>query len=191
MHIRTMVAGNPGLTDRTGDAVNRVVRIMFFTLFTALGAQFAVWLPFTPVPVTMQTLFVVLAGIVLGPRDGFYAMLSYLALGISGAPVFAGLSFGPLVLFGPTGGYLLAFPAAAFLAGYLREIGGGRQAAAGLGIISGLILILTVGTAHLSLVTGLSISKAFSLAFVPFIMAELVKFPAALFMAAGKGRANI
>ena len=117
MHIQTMVAGNPGLTDRTGDAVNRVAKIMAFTLFTALGAQFAVWLPFTPVPVTMQTLFVVLAGIVLGPRDGFYAMLSYLALGISGAPVFAGLSFGPLVLFGPTGGYLLAFPAAAFLAG--------------------------------------------------------------------------
>jgi biotin transport system substrate-specific component len=181
-----MVIGNIGLTDRTGNAVNRVVKIMAFTLFTALSAQFAVWLPFTPVPITMQTLFVVLAGIVLGPRDGFYAMLSYLALGISGAPVFAGLSFGPVVLFGPTGGYLLAFPAAAFLAGYLRGIGGRKSLASALGIVSGLMLILIVGTAHLSLITGLSVSDAFSLAVVPFIVVELVKFLIAFFLVAGK-----
>ncbi|MCD6380097.1 biotin transporter BioY [bacterium] len=159
---------------------------MAFALFAALGAQFAVWLPFTPVPVTMQTLFVVLAGIILGPRDGFYAMLSYLVLGISGAPVFAGLSFGPVVLFGPTGGYLLAFPAAAFLAGYLSEIGGKKPLASALGIVAGLMLILIVGTAHLSLITGLSVSDALSLAVVPFIVVELVKFLIAFFLMTGK-----
>ena len=185
MYAQSMTAGNIGLTDRTS-AVSRVSKIMAFTLFTALGPQFAVRLPFTPVPITMQTLFDVLAGITLGPRDGFYAMLSYIALGVSGAPVFAGLSFGPAVLFGPTGGYLLAFPAAAFLSGYLREIGKGRTAASALGIVSGLIVILVAGTAYLSLITGLSVQDAYTLAVVPFIAVEIVKFLTAFLMVIGK-----
>ncbi|MDD3642341.1 MAG: biotin transporter BioY, partial [Candidatus Krumholzibacteria bacterium] len=94
----------------TAAAARSAARIAAFVLFTAAGAQLAVRLPWTPVPVTMQTLFVVLAGISLGPRDGFAAMVSYLALGAAGVPVFAGLSFGPAALFGPTGGYLVMFP---------------------------------------------------------------------------------
>jgi len=178
-----MVIGRSGLSDRAGVAVNRAARILAFTLFTAAGAQFAVRLPFTPVPVTMQTLFVVLSGIVLGPRDGFYAMLSYLALGISGAPVFAGLTFGPAVLLGPTGGYLIAFPAAAFLAGYLPRIAGGKTAGKALGVISGLALILLSGAAYLCLITGSSFSDALMLAVTPFIIAEIAKSLAAVFIA--------
>ena len=90
------------------DEVTRFVRIILFVAFTAVGAQLAVRLPFTPVPVTLQTLFVVLAGLVLGPRDGFYAMSSYLAIGALGAPVFACFGFGPAAILGPTGGYLIA-----------------------------------------------------------------------------------
>ncbi|MDZ7859150.1 MAG: biotin transporter BioY [Candidatus Krumholzibacteriota bacterium] len=183
MYSQSMVMTSPGLSDKAGLAVNRAGKILAFTLFAAVGAQFAVRLPFTPVPVTMQTLFVVMAGVVLGPRDGFYAMLSYLALGISGAPVFAGLTFGPAVLFGPTGGYLMAFPAAAFLAGYLPEIAGGNTAARALGIISGLALILLSGAAYLCLITGLSIADALMLAVIPFIIAEIAKFLAAVFIA--------
>jgi hypothetical protein len=116
-----------GISMDMAGSLRRVAGIAAFVGFTALAAQFAVRLPYTPVPVTMQTLFVLLAGIVLGPRDGFYAMIAYIAIGVAGAPVFAGLTFGPVVLFGPTGGYLVAFPAAALLAGVLtRSLGGGQ-----------------------------------------------------------------
>jgi len=153
----------------------RIVRIGAFIAFTAVGAQLAVRLPFTPVPVTMQTLFVVMAGIVLGPRDAFTALLTYLALGAAGLPIFAGFSFGPAVLAGPTGGYLIAFPAAALLCGYLhRSLGRGRIAAF-LSMTAGTALILLIGTAHFSLITGISPGGALSLAVTPFIGAELVK----------------
>jgi len=156
-------------------ALKRVSRIAALTIFTALGAQFAVRLPFTPVPVTMQTLFVVMAGIVLGPRDGFYAMLAYLGLGISGAPVFAGFAFGPAVMFGPTGGYLLAFPLAALIGGYLTKTPPGGIASTFCAAACGMFVILAVGTAHISILTGISMRAAAGLAFTPFIFAELVK----------------
>jgi hypothetical protein len=76
---------------------HRIARILLFAGFTAVGAQLAVRLPFTPVPLTLQTLFVVMAGLTLGPRDGFYAMASYLGMGLLGAPVFAGFTFGPFL----------------------------------------------------------------------------------------------
>ncbi len=156
-------------------SLRKVSRIAALTIFTALGAQFAARLPFTPVPVTMQTLFVVMAGIVLGPRDGFYAMLAYLGLGISGAPIFAGFAFGPAVLFGPTGGYLLAFPVAALVSGHLAEMPLGRIFSTVLAAACGLFLILVMGTLHISVLTGISLRAAAGLAFAPFIFAELVK----------------
>lgn len=93
--------------------------VVSFAVITAVAAQIAI--PFKPVPFTFQTVTVILAGAFLGARNGFYSQLLYLALGTIGLPVFAEASFGPAVLFGPTGGYLLAFPIAAFLAGYLLE----------------------------------------------------------------------
>jgi biotin transport system substrate-specific component len=157
----------------------RMARIALFVAFTALGAQLAVRLPFTPVPVTVQTLFVVLAGITLGPRDGFYAMVSYLGLGLAGAPVFAGFSLGPAVLLGPTGGYLIAFPAGALLAGALSRVLGGGRSAVFASAAAGSALILASGTLHLALVTGASLSGAFSLGVLPFAAGELVKAAAA------------
>jgi biotin transport system substrate-specific component len=148
---------------------------MLFVLFSAVGAQLAVRLPFTPVPVTMQTLFAVLAGITLGPRDGFYAMLSYLAIGVAGAPVFAHFTFGPAVLFGVTGGYLVAFPVAALCAGIAKEWLGGGRAGVALGAAAGLAIILVSGTLYLSVVTGLDIHRAASLGLVPFVGGECVK----------------
>ena len=81
---------------------------------TAIGAQIRI--PMIPVPFTLQTMFVLLAGSILGPKWGAGSMLIYLALGIMGLPVFAG-TFGPGVIVGPTFGYLLGFPLAAFWAG--------------------------------------------------------------------------
>ena len=153
----------------------RAVKLAAFVCITAASAQFAVRLPFTPVPVTMQTLFVVLAGVTLGERDGFYAMLAYVAIGFAGAPVFAEFSGGPHVLLGPTGGYLVAFPAAALLAGHVSSgLGGGRMAALAASLC-GIALVLTGGASYLALISGLSFYRAAALAVVPFVAGEAVK----------------
>lgn len=153
----------------------RVARIALFAGFTAVGAQLAVRLPFTPVPLTLQTLFVVMAGITLGPRDGFYAMASYLGMGLLGAPIFAGFTFGPAVLFGPTGGYLIAFPAAALVAGSLsRKLGAGRITLFS-SALAGSALILLSGTLYLSLVTRMPLSSAAIAGALPFAAGEIVK----------------
>ncbi len=168
---------------RSDSVLIRAARIAAFAAFTAISAQFAVTLPYTPVPITMQTLFVVLAGVVLGPRDGFYAMITYLAAGAAGAPVFAGLSFGPAILVGPTGGYLLAFPAAALVAGAISSVPGFRILAVTAGVVSGSLLILVMGTLYLSLMTGLSIARTIPLAVTPFIAGDVVKTVIAVVMA--------
>ena len=153
----------------------RIARILLFAGFTAVGAQLAVRLPFTPVPLTIQTLFVVMAGITLGPRDGFYAMASYIGLGLLGAPVFAGFTFGPAVLVGPTGGYLIAFPAAALVAGSLsRNLGGGRFALF-CSALAGSTLILVSGTLYLSLITRMPLAGAAIIGALPFAAGEVIK----------------
>lgn len=93
--------------------------ILTFTFLTAFAAQVSI--PVQPVPFTLQTMLVVLTGAFLGARNGAISQIIYLALGIIGIPVFADLSFGIAKLFGPTGGYLLSFPFAAYFAGYLME----------------------------------------------------------------------
>jgi len=96
--------------------------VISFTLLTAIAAQIVI--PVQPVPFTLQTLAVLLSGIVLGSRYGAYTQLTYLTLGILGLPVFAPMtdfSIGFARILGPTGGYLLAFPVGAFLAGYVYE----------------------------------------------------------------------
>jgi len=163
-------------------AIRRVGRITALIGFTAVGAQLAVWLPFTPVPITMQTLFVLLAGITLGPRDGFFAMCSYIVLGVSGLPLFAGFSFGPAVLVGPTGGYLLSFPAAALLAGAVSARSGGRVSVM-LGAFSGTALIIVAGALHLLLLSGRSLSMVVPLAITPFLAGDAVKAVTAVLLA--------
>ena len=93
--------------------------IFSFTVFTIIAAQITI--PVKPVPFTLQTMVVLLAGALLGARNGAYSQLLYIALGAAGLPVFAYGALGPAVLFGPTGGYLLAFPIAAYLVGYLVQ----------------------------------------------------------------------
>ena len=163
-------------------ALARAARILAFIGFTTAGAQLAVPLPFTPVPVTMQTLFVVLAGLTLGARDGFYAILSYLALGLAGAPIFAGFSFGPAVLIGPTGGYLMSFPAAALVSGCLFGMFGGSRIAAFFASLCGMALILAGGAAYLSFVAGLPLAQTAPLAILPFIAGDFAKAVIAAFL---------
>lgn len=93
--------------------------VISFSILTAVSAQISI--PIKPVPFTLQTMIVLLAGAFLGAKNGAYSQLLYIFLGGIGLPIFAYGSFGFATLFGPTGGYLLAFPIAAYLVGYLTE----------------------------------------------------------------------
>src|ERR1044072_789868 len=108
----------------------RVSAVLFVTILTAVAAQITVPLPFTPVPFTFQPMVVLVGAAALGARLGAASQGLYLALGLAGLPVFAAspvLAQGAARPFGPTGGYLMAYPLAAFVAGALAERGFDRR----------------------------------------------------------------
>lgn len=100
--------------------VAQVFWIATMAMLTAIGAQLEI--PHQPVPYTFQTFFVILTGGLLGRRNAFVSMALYLVMGVAGLPVFAGAGFGLAKLLGPTGGYLLSFPIAAYIIGYLASL---------------------------------------------------------------------
>lgn len=151
------------------------IGIAAFVLATAFGAYLRIPLPITPVPITLQPLFVILAGALLGPALGAYAMTAYLALGLAGAPVFSGGGSGLAWLLGPTGGYLIAYPAAAYLTGVLaggKDSGSVRLAAA---LSAGVGVIYLGGAAQLSLMTGSGLIEVANIAVLPFVIGDLLK----------------
>ncbi len=150
--------------------------VIGFSLLTALLAQMAIPLPFTPVPITGQTFGVLLAGAVLGSRRGFLSQALYLAEGAAGLPVFAGGAFSFVHLIGPTGGYLWSYPLAAGLVGWLVEQGASRkvwQMAAAL--VVGDFLILVAGASWLWTFFHMAPLQAFEMGFYPFILGDLLK----------------
>jgi biotin transport system substrate-specific component len=146
------------------------------SLVIALSAQIAVPLPFTPVPMTMQPLAVLLVGAALGSARGFAAALLYLLQGIAGLPVFAHGLAGPAVLFGSTGGFLLAFPLAAGVTGWLSEKGGTRTVPLTIASMTlGLAVLYLGGWVWLSAGWKLGPVAAFTFGVAPFLLADLVK----------------
>jgi len=125
---------------------SQIFWILSFSLLTLIGAQVAI--PVNPVPFTLQTMIVLLAGALLGPKNGAYSQLIYIAAGAIGLPVFAGGTLGVGILLGPTGGYLLAFPLGAFLTGYLIQK---YKSYIGviLSMVAGNLLIIFTGTLFL------------------------------------------
>ncbi|MEX2153332.1 MAG: biotin transporter BioY [Gemmatimonadaceae bacterium] len=157
-----------------------LVGVFGFTLALAAAAQIAIPIPGTPVPFTLQPMIVVLAGLMLGPTLGAASMLLYLALGAIGIPVFAPVGApGFARLLGPTGGYLIAFPAAAYLAGLVaarRPSLLGRWA----GALLGMVVIFIGGLSQLTILTG-SVRQAIALGVTPFAVLDVLKaFIAAL-----------
>jgi biotin transport system substrate-specific component len=154
----------------------RVLFVVLFALLTTLGARLAIPLPGTQVPVTMQTLFVTLAGALLGPYLGAASQLTYLAAGVAGLPVFAmGAGFGYLL--GPTGGYLLSYPLAAALTGKLSgsaQSGGAGFLRSALAMLLASALILALGWAQLSLLNG-DPRRALELGVLPFLAGDVLK----------------
>ncbi len=143
---------------------------------TTLGAWCSVMLPFTPVPVTFQTLFVLLSGMLLGPRFGPMSQCIYLLLGLSGIPVFSQMSGGPGVLLGPTGGFLLSFVPASWLCGIIAERSQEpsvmRYCAAA---CAGLIVIYVSGALWLTLYLTSGAWSVLCAGVLPFLPADLVK----------------
>lgn len=155
---------------------NTLFWIVSFTILTALSAQ--VVIPIEPVPFTLQTMLVLLSGAFLGSRNGFYSQGLYLIAGLIGIPVFAEFTFGVTKIFGPTGGYLLSFPFAAYLVGYFTEKNKSMFTII-LSMVSANILILLIGAVYLSVFFNGNFKEALFSGAVIFLMWDVIKISAA------------
>lgn len=152
----------------------QLLGVLGFAAALAAAAQVALPIPGTPVPVTLQPLVVVLAGLWLGPAAGAASMALYLLAGAAGLPVWAPVGLpGAARLLGPTGGYLLGMPVAAFLVGWLdaraRSLAG-RFLATTVGVMT----ILVGGLAQLAILTG-SVAAAIAAGLTPFVLVDFLK----------------
>jgi biotin transport system substrate-specific component len=168
-----------GQQTRSFEIARQVAIVIAASLFVALCARVTVPLPFTPVPLTLQNFGVLAVGLLLGSRRGFAALTLYLVEGAFGLPVFS-LGSGIGHLFGPTGGFLVAYPVVAFVAGYLYERSSGRFAWAVLSSMVAELALFAGGLSWLAVYTH-SVSMAIKLGLYWFIFAEVIK----VLMAAG------
>ena len=159
----------------------RVASVVFLTALTAAAAQISIPLPFTEVPFTFQPMVVLVGGLALGPRLAVASQVLYLAAGMAGLPVFAAsatLPPGIGRLFGPTGGYLMSYPLAAFVVGYLGARGLDRRYLTSvLSMLAGLAIVFAGGVLWLSLLVGPQ--AALATGFYPFVIADVAKVLAA------------
>ena len=158
----------------------QLVLVLAGSLLLALSAQFAFRIPISPVPVTGQTLAVLLIGMAYGSRLGSATVLAYLVEGGMGLPVFANGTAGWVVIMGPTGGYLIGFVAAAFALGWLAERGMGRgPISTAVAMAIGTVIIYAAGVSWLGQFIGFD--KAIAGGVMPFLYGDALK----LIVAAG------
>ena len=165
----------------------RTSLVALFAALMAAGTFIAIPIPVSPVPVVLQNLFVLLAGLVLGPLMGSAATGIYLLVGAIGLPVFAGAKGGIAHFFGPTGGYLAGYILAALIAGLVAgrprpEVGTPVWRLA-LATIAGALAIYVPGVLRLKAVLGADWTKALALGFLPFIVGDVVKMAIAVIVA--------
>ena len=163
----------------------RVASVLFLTALTAAAAQVSVHVPFTPVPMTLQPMIVLVGAAALGPRLGALSQALYLLLGAAGAAVFAASPYlpqGPARLFGPTGGYLLAYPLAAYVTGWLAARGFDRRYLTSmLAMSAGLVTIFAGGVLWLAYFAPgtagqpVGLRAALAAGLYPFVIADFVK----------------
>lgn len=152
--------------------IKKLILTALFTCLIIIGAYISIPLPFTPIPFTLQLLFVLLSGIFLGPFYGSLSSIIYILLGILGFPVFSGGNSGIGYLFGKTGGYLFGFIVAPFIIGQIYRL---NKKLLFVAIILGIFVIHLLGVLYLSKVLSLNIFKAFIVGSLPFIPVDLVK----------------
>lgn len=180
LSIRTGLAG-----DVSRSAAGKVFLAVGASAFVALCAHISFPLPFTPVPVTLQTLAVILVGMTLGPALGFSALALYLLEGAIGLPVFSPQGPGGIAqLLGPTAGFLLAYPLAAATAGFVVRLGLGlagrlRFCLAALAGCAASLLILGMGALWFAHLLHVTLNTALRLACMPFVPVECGKIAVA------------
>ena len=164
------------------DSTARQLKLMIYAALmatlTAVGAYIAV--PIGPVPIVLQNLFIMLAGLLLGGRWALISIGVYLLAGLVGLPVFAGGTGGIGKLLGPTGGYLVGFAAAAYWIGTISEKGNRRVLVDIFAMVSGTLIIYAFGVSWLTFVTGMSISKAIAVGMLPFLLGDALKITVAI-----------
>lgn len=170
--------------------IRDLVVISLFTALTAVSGYISLPLPISPVPVTAQTLVLMLCSNILPPIQAFWSMAILLLLGAAGLPVFSGGGGGIGKLLGPTGGYLLAMPVAAYLsATLLKRIKPSFVGLLIVNLLGGLVIIYAFGVSYLAFVGNIGLPQAFLLGALPFIPGDLFKAVAAATVAKALRRA--
>ena len=168
--------GSSRTASRTSSLLRDGLLIVGASLLMVLAARASIYLPFTPVPITLQTLVVMLMGATLGSRRGALAMLLYLIEGASGLPVFAGGGGILYLLLAPSAGYLWSYPFAAFAVGYLCERNLDRRLLTSIFVmLPGTCIIYAIGVTWLGIVAHLNLWQAISAGMLPFLPGDLIK----------------
>ncbi len=155
--------------------ISWILGASLFTLLTALGAYVRIPLPFTPVPLTLQTFFVILSALFLGRSGGLASQAAYIGLGAAGVPLFSLAGSGSPYLLGPTAGYLFGFMVAVLIiTGSVKKAGDSQWRVFGIVTLADCALLLC-GSVWLSIISGYSLDKALFLGAVPFVVGDILK----------------
>ena len=151
-----------------------IIVILLASWLIGVSAQFSIVLPFSPIPITAQTIIILLMGVLLGKERGTAAVGLYILQGVAGLPVFAGGKSGLLTLVGPTGGYLVGFLGAVYVVGVLSELRHDNSISYTVfSLIIGNVIIYAFGL--IWLVRFVGETQALSLGFFPFLVGDIVK----------------
>ncbi len=194
--MQSALPSTQGLTHQTSRSFaesvpGRLTVAFAASIFIAACAHVSVPLPFTPVPLSLQSFAVLLVGLMLGPATGFAALAFYLTEGAMGLPVFNPHPIGGLAqMFGPTGGYLLSYPFVAAVAGWaFRSLRiGSAYARAAVATTLAVVVLFVCGSLWLGQSMHVSASHVWTMAVVPFLPGEIVKIAAAAGLATSLGR---
>lgn len=163
---------------------NQLKLTVYTSLFVALisiGAFIAI--PIGPVPIVLQNMFVLLAAVLLGPAWGTACVGVYLLIGLAGLPVFAGGTSGIGKLFGPTGGYLLAYLPAVFVTAGISKSLKKKLPGDLIAMVAGSLIVYAIGVPWLKTVTSMTFAKSLTVGMYPFIPGDIIKIIAAAFIA--------
>lgn len=163
---------------------NQLKMTVYSSLFVALIAIGAyISIPIGPVPIVLQNMFVLLSALILGPVWGLGCVAVYLLIGFAGLPVFAGGTSGIGKLFGPTGGYLLAYLPCVFVTASISKALDKKLLTDIIAMIIGSLIVYAIGVAWLKAVTGMSFQKALTVGMFPFLIGDALKIAAAALIA--------
>jgi biotin transport system substrate-specific component len=162
-------------------ALCRIFAVAVAVILMCLGAFVRIPLPFSPVPITLQTLFVLLSGAILGSNLGVTTQFSYILLGVAGLPVFAGTGSGLVYLLGPTAGYLMGFILATYFIAKFIKYKDNFISVFVLMCLGDLILLCS-GIIWLKVLLGYPLAKLLFIGFLPFIPGDLLKAGVAAFL---------